>query len=118
MLYEVKRGTESLQDAVKIIWNQNETRFCALEDEENAVYRVSFEMEAPIEDTYIMVPGCAYNGNRFETVLRRYPPMFTETEMGVDVPVRMTQVPHLKPQGDSFIIKKQKFAAYNFPFNI
>ncbi|MBE6726543.1 MAG: hypothetical protein E7576_15345 [Ruminococcaceae bacterium] len=50
-----------------------------------------------------MIPGCAYNGNRFETVMRCYPPMYTEEEFGVDAPVRMTCPPALAPEGDSFM---------------
>lgn len=103
LTFEMKRGFGGQPDGVKTVCDEKETRFCALADCKDAAYWVEFEMEAPIDDTYIMVPGCAYDGNRFETVLRKYPPMFLESEMGVDVPVRMTQVPHLEPQGDSFM---------------
>lgn len=79
------------------------TVFTAAKDDENARYCVIYELDAPIEDTYIMVPACAYDGNRFEAVHRHYPPMFLEEELGVDVPVRMTEVPRLARTGDSFM---------------
>ncbi len=50
-----------------------------------------------------MVPACAYDGNRFEAVERKYPPMFHESEFGLHPPVRMTEVPRLSPEGDSFM---------------
>ncbi len=80
-----------------------ETRFTALQDSEDAGYWVSYTLDAPIADTYIMVPACAYDGNRFEAVSRKYPPMFTEEELGVNVPVRITDVPRLAQAGDSFM---------------
>jgi len=103
MQYEIKRRYSGPAENTRVTWNTTETRFTALASTEDAGYTVSFEMQAPIADTYIMVPACAYNGNRFETVMRTYPPMFTEEELGVDVPVRMTCVPHLEREGDSFM---------------
>lgn len=90
-------------DQTCVMLNDAETRFTALSDSSDAAYWVDFRLDAPIEDSYIMIPGCAYNGNRFQTVMRNYPPMYTEEEMGVDVPVRMTCVPALAPEGDSFM---------------
>jgi len=29
------------------------------------------------KDEYVLFPACAYNGNRFDSVKRNYPPMFT-----------------------------------------
>ena len=103
MNYEMKRGFAGPAEDTRVLWNANETRFTALAASEDAAYWVDFEMDAPIADTYIMVPACAYDGNRFEAVARRYPPMFLESELGVDVPVRMTQVPRLAMKGDSFM---------------
>ena len=87
----------------RVVHNDEETRFTALSDSSDAAYWVDFRLDAPIRDTYIMIPGCAYDGNRFQTVMRQYPPMYTEEEFGVDVPVRMTCVPALAPEGDSFM---------------
>ncbi|MBO4297215.1 MAG: hypothetical protein J5998_00325 [Clostridia bacterium] len=81
--------------------NEEETRFTALADSDDAGYWVSYELNAPIGDSYVMIPACAYDGNRFEAVRRKYPPMFLESEMGLNPPTRMTEVPRLSPQGDS-----------------
>lgn len=94
---------EYSDQAAKIVTDKYCTVFTALNDNENARYCVSYELNAPIKDTYIMVPACAYDGNRFEAVHRRYPPMFIEEELGIDVPVRMTEVPRLARNGDSFM---------------
>ena len=103
MKYEIKRSYAGAAEQTIVNWNAYETRFTAKEASGDAAYWVQFDLEAPIEDSYIMVPACVYDGNRFETVLRKYPPMVTEEEMGVDIPQRMTMAPHLKPQGDSFM---------------
>ena len=79
------------------------TRFVALENDDNAAYWIDICLDAPIKDTYIMIPACAYNGNRLVTVQRKYPPMFTEEEFGLYKPLIMTDVPHLAISGDSFM---------------
>ena len=103
MIVNQTRGYAGDRDRTRVIHNDEETRFTALADSGDAAYWVDFRLDAPIGDTYIMIPGCAYDGNRFETVMRRYPPMYTEEEFGVGAPVRMTCVPALSPEGDSFI---------------
>ncbi len=82
---------------------EDETSFLLLEAYEDADFRICFTVYAPISDTYIMLPACIYDGNRFERVERAYPPMYTEAEMGLDVPVRMTNVPALEAAGDSYV---------------
>lgn len=81
----------------------DETSFLLLKEYADADFRICFTVEAPIADTYIMLPACIYDGNRFERVERAYPPMFTEEEMGLEVPVRMTNVPALEASGDSCV---------------
>ncbi|MBQ3861188.1 MAG: hypothetical protein II779_11710, partial [Clostridia bacterium] len=103
MIVNQTRGYAGDRDRTRVIHNDEETRFTALADSGDAAYWVDFRLDAPIADTYIMIPGCAYDGNRFETVMRRYPPMYTEEEFGADAPVRMTCVPALSPEGDSFM---------------
>ncbi len=83
--------------------NADETSFLVLKEQTDADFRICFTIAAPIEDAYIMLPACIYAGNHFERVERAYPPMFTETEMGREVPVRMTMVPALEAVGDSYV---------------
>ncbi len=87
----------------KVIERVNETRFLFTEACSDAACEVTFRLHAPIADSYILLPACAYDGNRFEAVQRHYPPMFTEAEFGLDAPTRMTEVPRLRPDGDSFM---------------
>ena len=103
MRYDVKRGFVGALDDTRISFDKQETRFQAVSSSDDAAYWVDFRLEIRQEDSYIMIPACAYDGNRFEAVERQYPPMFLESEMGVDVPVRMTQVPRLSRTGDSFM---------------
>lgn len=103
MEYEIRRGYTGQPENTKLLWTEEETRFIAVADSDDAAYWVEFSMCAPVEETYIMVPACAYNGNRFEAVERRYPPMFFEHELGENAQVRMTQVPRLEKSGDSFM---------------
>ena len=87
--------------AVRADASEAETRFTALKASDDAAYRVEFELDAPAADAYVMIPACAYDGNRFEAVERHYAPMFKESEFGLNPPVRMTEVPRLQRQGDS-----------------
>lgn len=52
---------------------------------------------------YIFFPACAYNGNRFQSVKRNYPPFYTKEEMKADMPVIITDVPRLNPDGSGVI---------------
>lgn len=52
---------------------------------------------------YIFFPACAYNGNRFVSVKRNYPPFYTTEEMTEDMPVMITDVPRLNPDGSGGI---------------
>ena len=100
MKYTINYGYSG---AVKAEQHAAYTSFTALENDINAAYWVDISLDAPIADTYIMIPACAYNGNRQDAVLRKYPPMYTEEEFGIDAPLRMTQVPRLAKDGDSYM---------------
>ena len=54
---------------------------------------------------YMLAPAAAYNGNRFNVMKKKYPPMFSHEEMpGTKEGVFITNVPHLKLDGnDSYI---------------
>lgn len=55
------------------------------------------------EDAYILMPACAYNGNRFRRVFRRYPPMYRPEECGVNCETLMTDLPALNVDGSGVI---------------
>lgn len=52
---------------------------------------------------YVLFPACCYNGNHFDSVKRNYPPMFTEEEAAVNMPVTITDVPRLNKDGSGKI---------------
>ena len=55
------------------------------------------------DDCYIMMPACAYNGNKFRRVMRDYPPKYQKEEAGVNCEPLMTCVPALNPDGSGQI---------------
>ncbi len=50
-----------------------------------------------------MFPACAYNGNRFRSVKRDYPPCFTQEEIGIDAQTLITDVVRLNEDGSGKI---------------
>lgn len=52
-------------------------------------------------DDYILMPACAYNGNRFPSVKKSYPPMFSKEE--AEIPNLITDVPRLNQDGSGKI---------------
>ena len=64
--------------------------------------RLCQEFEADGEE-YVLLPGCCYNGNRFRSLRKSYPPMFTPEEAEVRMPVTITDVIRLQPDGSGRI---------------
>lgn len=64
--------------------------------------RLCWDFDADGEE-YVLLPACCYNGNRFVSVKREYPPMFTPEEAGVDIPVTITDVIRLNQDGSGRI---------------
>ena len=63
---------------------------------ENANAALSFEIPGWSADNYVMMPAAAYNGNRFRVIKAGYPPFIhPEDGIGGDMPVTITDVPHL-----------------------
>lgn len=52
-------------------------------------------------DDYILMPACAYNGNRFPSVKKAYPPMFSKEEAKIENLI--TDVPRLNQDGSGKI---------------
>lgn len=84
-------------------FNQNEIVFTASKDAEEAFFSLQIAFSDWEEDAYILMPACAYNGNRFRRVFRRYPPMYLPEECGVDCEILMTDLPALEPDGSGRI---------------
>ena len=63
---------------------------------ENANVALSFELPGWSTENYVMMPAAAYNGNRFRVIKTGYPPFIHEEDgTGPDMPVTITDVPHL-----------------------
>ena len=103
MLYNKTCGYLGEAEDMRINADKDATRFIAQRKLDDAACWVKFSLTVSGDDAYVMLPACAYDGNRFEAVERKYPPMFLEEELGKDVPARMTQVPRLNAQGDCFM---------------
>lgn len=54
-------------------------------------------------EEYVFLPACCYDGNRFKSLKKEYPPMFTPGEVSVDMPVTMTDVIRLNEDGSGRI---------------
>ena len=55
------------------------------------------------KDSYVFIPACCYRGNQFEVRAYEYPPMFTLEDAKVGMPVTITDVPRLEPDGSGKI---------------
>ena len=70
---------------------------------DNACFALRVHFPNWEEDTYVLLPACAYNANRFVQVMREYPPMYTADECGTKTEPRITNVPALEPDGSGAI---------------
>lgn len=64
------------------------------------IYRVNFEITG---DEFVFLPACCYDGNRFRSLKKEYPPMFDEKEVSVDMPVTVTDIIRLHEDGSGRI---------------
>jgi hypothetical protein len=71
----------------------------------NANVALRINIENWSVNNYVLMPAAVYNGNRFRVVKKKYPPMLHEEDgIGVDMPITITDVPHLeKGEGPSCI---------------
>ena len=52
---------------------------------------------------YILLPACAYDGNRFDALKKKYPPIFERDEASVNMPLTICDVPRLNKDGSGKI---------------
>lgn len=55
------------------------------------------------EDNYVFIPACCYAGNQFSVLKYSYPPMFRLHDAKIDMPVTISDVPRLEPDGSGKI---------------
>ena len=62
----------------------------------NANVSINMKVQDWSTENYVLMPGAVYNGNRFRVVNKNYPPMLHEEDgIGVNMPITITDVPHL-----------------------
>ena len=66
---------------------------------ENAFFEVEFLFPEWEADTFVFMPSCAYNGNRFKSVKRKYPPRYLPEEFGTDNEPLIGNIPTLGYDG-------------------
>ena len=54
-------------------------------------------------DTFVFIPACCYAGNQFRMLKYSYPPMFRPEVAELNMPVSITDVPRLEPDGSGKI---------------
>ncbi len=54
-------------------------------------------------DNYVFIPACCYAGNQFRMLKYSYPPMFRLHDAEIDMPVSISDVPRLEPDGSGKI---------------
>ena len=52
---------------------------------------------------YVLLPACAYDGNRFDVLHKVYPPIFGRNEAAVNMPLTICNVPRLNKDGSGKI---------------
>lgn len=68
--------------------------------EKNAGVAISFNFSNWNINNYILVPAMIYGGNRFRILPIAYPPyIHNEADRPIDMPVTVTGIPHLNPDG-------------------
>ena len=75
-----------------------DTVITALEDVKGTWAGIRYQPDFPIDGSeYVFLPACCYNGNRFRSIKKEYPPMFEPEEAAVDMPVTITDVAAVFP---------------------
>ncbi len=72
-------------------------------DYTEAFFNMAISFPEWTDNWYVMMPACAYNGNRQKRIVRKYPPMYLPEEAGVHCDHLMTNVPALEPDGSGSI---------------
>ncbi len=83
---------------------ENTIVFKADKGQEEAFFAIDITFPEWEDDCYVMMPACAYNGNRFKKVIvHQYPPKYYPEEAGVDCEPLISDVPALNPDGSGCI---------------
>lgn len=83
--------------------DEQQVTFTANNDYDQSFFQITIDFPDWEKDCYVMMPACAYNGNRIARVKRGYPPMYQPQESGLGCQPLMTEVPALNPDGSGSI---------------
>lgn len=81
---------------------QTTVRLTARRPLQGVAFGVDMREDFPAERPFVMVPGAVYDGNRFEVRRMAYAPMYYDkADQRVDIPVLITDIPHMNREGAS-----------------
>ncbi len=78
----MKYTVSAKSDFGKCEYDNETVKFTAEKPSADARFFLDVDFPEWEEDCYILIPACAYNGNRFKMVERPYPPMYLADEVG------------------------------------
>ncbi len=84
-------------------FSEEKITFTSNEDVQEAFFNMSITFPEWEDDCYILMPACAYNGNKIKRVKRVYPPKYRPEDAGVDCEQLIMDVPALNPDGSGEI---------------
>lgn len=96
-----KTSTYSENGNVK--YENDTVTFVGEKDEINAFFSMKIEMPFWDNDSYLFMPACVYDGNRFKKSYVAYPPMYKECELGINPEPVISDVPSLNQDGTGTI---------------
>lgn len=95
---------------IKLDSNNGDVSYCndrvsliAQRDHDDTRFSLSIEFPEWGDDAYVFLPACAYNGNRFERIKCKYPPMYRESDCKKDAVPLISDVPALNIDGSGKI---------------
>lgn len=95
-----RKAPESIDGVYQV--SESQLCVCAAKDCDQAF--AEFTLDFPADgNEYVLFPACCYDGNRFRSFKREYPPMFRPEEGAVDMPVTITDVIRLEEDGSGRI---------------
>lgn len=84
--------------------DEERAAICFQENARNTYVELEYQIPFSVTgDEYVLFPSCCYDGNRFDVLKKKYPPLFTPEEAKTDMPVTITDVPRLEKDGSGVI---------------
>lgn len=77
--------------------------FICEKDDDNAFFSMTVDVPFWDNDSYLFMPACVYDGNRFKKSYVSYPPMYKACELGTNPEPVISDVPSLNPNGSGTV---------------